>query len=985
MHCAVGVPSCISVHFCVRIRIGKSEGRVPPIDWAPTIRKGAETVKIPLENKKSPINGVVSSGASLNSGLSGEGSIMNANHLSRKVTSVALAALLVTSLVPAQALVPIDLSPEKAYAEEPNVADCRTNQVINAYLTRNADGTYALDYSKLKTREQWKDLGAAGFFLYSGYDKAADILLNPFKYDYLDDKSQDIKTQIQMKNLGNIQDSTYYGNLQHTINLVKDDNLCRELENQSEGTTLKPLRISPELVAYEMRAINYSSTIGFYHCSANPGSDIIANYSRNYTPGTIANNKNNPFYGWYVLEKEADLNHTNSSFGNGNGHYRNIVMDTWTIAGGAYAAQDVSSSYFGTYGVNMSNDKKAASQGWKVLELDTYQAALDSYIAFVESQPSTPGSGLDGSTDAGSTTPTKPATKPQPKLTFGTSYTEGRDPNGSTAATYVLVEETGSPITLDIVLTLEGKTLTEGTDYTVEYLSNVKPGTASYSVYPVKSGSWDIIRGDFIILAKPEVDEYSFSNLTTTARDYTNNKKYTLSNAAYTYLNYDLPSKQNKAGASIGWHKINGKSYYVYNTYGSLICWDTTIEGTPYKAQFDAQSKTYYLIKDTSTSKPSTGGSTTTKPTEPEKPSTGTTTTPTTPEKPTTPSNPDKPSTGTITPSKPNPGQTTPEKPSVTPSKPSNPTPSKPAPAVKNGWVTSGGNTYYYVKGTPLKGWQTLSGKKYYFNSNGIMAKWTQKIGGATYYFNGSGVMQTGWTTVGGKSLFFGADGKEATAKQVKKDNTKKSTAQKAVKKAKVTAKKAKGGKKAITITWKKLSKANQGNVTGFEVQYSTKGNFKGAKTKRVSGKAKTSAKLTKLKSGTKYYVRVRAYKDVKLSTGKTVRVYGNWSKKLSAKTTAEVKMKAPSFKVTDVPAGFKVTITKKSAGASGYQIRYCSGTIAHPYNDYSTKKVGKGTKTTGRILGDSDGNVVWVRAYKKVGKSTVYSAWSKPKQAWPL
>jgi len=42
---------------------------------------------------------------------------------------------------------------------------------------------------------------------------------------------------------------------------------------------------------------------------------------------------------------------------------------------------------------------------------------------------------------------------------------------------------------------------------------------------------------------------------------------------------------------------------------------------------------------------------------------------------------------------------------------------------VKTGWISSGGNWYYYnVNGTIATGWITLQGKQYYLNSNGILA-----------------------------------------------------------------------------------------------------------------------------------------------------------------------------------------------------------------------------------------------------------------------
>lgn len=77
--------------------------------------------------------------------------------------------------------------------------------------------------------------------------------------------------------------------------------------------------------------------------------------------------------------------------------------------------------------------------------------------------------------------------------------------------------------------------------------------------------------------------------------------------------------------------------------------------------------------------------------------------------------------------------------------------------------------------------------------------------------------------------------------------------------------------KRSLTVGWKKTRQANY-----YEIQLSLKKDFsKIARTRRVSAK-KTSRKTTfgKLKSGKKYYVRVRAYRKVG-----NVRYYGAWSK----------------------------------------------------------------------------------------------------------
>ena len=94
--------------------------------------------------------------------------------------------------------------------------------------------------------------------------------------------------------------------------------------------------------------------------------------------------------------------------------------------------------------------------------------------------------------------------------------------------------------------------------------------------------------------------------------------------------------------------------------------------------------------------------------------------------------------------------------------------------------------------------------------------------------------------------------------------STHKTTAKIVVKASKVTKATNVKGKKA-KITVKKAA-----SVTGYQIQYGTKKNFKGAKA--VNTKA-TTKYLTKLAKNKKYYVRVRTYKTV---DGKTY--YSSWS-----------------------------------------------------------------------------------------------------------
>ena len=107
--------------------------------------------------------------------------------------------------------------------------------------------------------------------------------------------------------------------------------------------------------------------------------------------------------------------------------------------------------------------------------------------------------------------------------------------------------------------------------------------------------------------------------------------------------------------------------------------------------------------------------------------------------------------------------------------------------------------------------------------------------------------------------------------------------AENAMKQAKITKLTVKSkAKKKITVTWKKVSKAN-----GYQVQVSTNKKFK--KSKIILAKTTSKKKITikKLKSKKTYFVRVRAYATYKDSNGKPQKVYSSWIKK-----TRKVKVK---------------------------------------------------------------------------------------------
>lgn len=98
------------------------------------------------------------------------------------------------------------------------------------------------------------------------------------------------------------------------------------------------------------------------------------------------------------------------------------------------------------------------------------------------------------------------------------------------------------------------------------------------------------------------------------------------------------------------------------------------------------------------------------------------------------------------------------------------------------------------------------------------------------------------------------------------------------IKPAKTTIKAPAAAKKAVTVKWKKGTKAQ---ATGYQVMVATNSKFtKNAKTVNVKGYKVTSKKVSKLKAKTKYFVKVRTYKTVK-----GVKIYSDWSKVKTCRT----------------------------------------------------------------------------------------------------
>ncbi len=72
---------------------------------------------------------------------------------------------------------------------------------------------------------------------------------------------------------------------------------------------------------------------------------------------------------------------------------------------------------------------------------------------------------------------------------------------------------------------------------------------------------------------------------------------------------------------------------------------------------------------------------------------------------------------------------------------------------------------------------------------------------------------------------------------------------------------KPKAAKKAVTVKWKKVSKKHQKKIQGIEIQVSTDSGFNNIVKSTSVGKKKTSKKIKGLKSKTKYWIRIRAYR----------------------------------------------------------------------------------------------------------------------------
>ncbi len=201
------------------------------------------------------------------------------------------------------------------------------------------------------------------------------------------------------------------------------------------------------------------------------------------------------------------------------------------------------------------------------------------------------------------------------------------------------------------------------------------------------------------------------------------------------------------------------------------------------------------------------------------------------------------------------------------------------------------GFTIYGYKGTAAEEYATKNG--FIFVDLDTPAPAKKSIAKATVtaankVYTGKALKPAVTVKLSGKTLKSGTDysvayknntkcGKATVTVTGKGDYTGTKTGSFIIKPKKVAAKKLTSPKtKQIKLTWTKAA----GGVTGYQVQIATNKAFsKGKKSVTVAKASAASKTITKLKKGTKYFARVRAYKTV----GKT-KYYGAWSAVKSVK-----------------------------------------------------------------------------------------------------
>ena len=166
----------------------------------------------------------------------------------------------------------------------------------------------------------------------------------------------------------------------------------------------------------------------------------------------------------------------------------------------------------------------------------------------------------------------------------------------------------------------------------------------------------------------------------------------------------------------------------------------------------------------------------------------------------------------------------------------------------------------------------------------------------------------------------------------------------------------------SITLNWSKASGA-----TGYEVY---KYNSSKKKWEKVGSTTKTSYTVKKLKAGTKYKFKVRAYKTVNKK-----KYYGSYSSELQTAT------KTSTPKITSVTTGSKKANLKwkKVSGATGYEV-YMATSKNGKYSKVKTITKSSTVKYSKTKLKKNKKYYFKVRTYKTVNGKKIYSSYSTVK-----
>jgi len=164
----------------------------------------------------------------------------------------------------------------------------------------------------------------------------------------------------------------------------------------------------------------------------------------------------------------------------------------------------------------------------------------------------------------------------------------------------------------------------------------------------------------------------------------------------------------------------------------------------------------------------------------------------------------------------------------------------------------------------------------------------------------------------------------------------------------------------SLKLSWNKVS-----GVSGYQLQQ-----YKGNKWTTVKNTTPNTYTVSKLKAGTTYKFRVRAYKKI---SGKNY--YSGW-----AYLTTPTKPATVTLSSVKSTKSKKITVKWKKATCTGYQVQYSTSSKLKKGNKTVTVTKSKTTSKTISKLKGKKKYYVRVRAYKTLDGKKYYGSWSKVK-----